>query len=326
MGLLFWFLFARARKKRISGRSARILVNVFLYLYRAIQLVFCTFNILSAGGVNSYIIAVLILSMIPVIKPLQSLISIGISFVYVCAAMYFARDISQTWNSIMLTDTWTNLIIIIGLSACGSVFLYDMYVSNFLQSVKLEKSNRELMVMANTDQMTGVANRRAFVRSFDELWQQSVKDGRRLAVAIADIDFFKSYNDAFGHLEGDKCLMRVANCLRHSFRRTSDIVSRYGGEEFLVVFEAKNEDDWMLADKARENLQAMRIPSARTDVSPYVSISVGVCIVRPTADTPTSEALRTADEALYESKRGGRNRTTVRAYAPPGDLRETVTS
>ncbi|MDR2089186.1 MAG: hypothetical protein LBP73_07515, partial [Clostridiales Family XIII bacterium] len=116
MGLLFWFLFARARKKRISGRSARILVNVFLYLYCAIQLVFCTFNILSGGGVNSYIIAVLILSMVPVIKPLQSLISIGISFVYVCAAMYFARDISQTWNSIMLTDTWTNLIIIIGLS------------------------------------------------------------------------------------------------------------------------------------------------------------------------------------------------------------------
>ncbi|MDR2088438.1 MAG: GGDEF domain-containing protein [Clostridiales Family XIII bacterium] len=323
MGLLFWFLFARARKKRISGHSARILVNVFLYLYCAIQLVFCTFNILSGGGVNSYIIAVLILSMVPVIHPLQSLIGIGASFVYVCAAMYSVRDISQTWNSIVLTDTWTNLIIIIGLSVCGSVFLYDMYVSNFLQSVRLEKSNRELTVMANTDQMTGVANRRAFTRSFDDLWQQAVKDKRRLAVAIADIDFFKSYNDAFGHLEGDKCLMQVANCLQRSFRRASDIVSRYGGEEFLVVFEAESEEDCMLADKARENLQAMRIPSARTDVSPYVSISVGVCFVRPAADTPTGEALRAADDALYESKRGGRNRTTVRTYGPPEALRET---
>ncbi|MDR2089503.1 MAG: GGDEF domain-containing protein [Clostridiales Family XIII bacterium] len=324
MGLLFWFLFARARKKLISGRGARILVNAFLYLYCAIQLVFCTFNILSGGGVNSYIIAVLILSMIPVIKPMQSLIGIGISFVYVCAAMYFARDISQTWNSIVLTDTWTNLIIIIGLSACGSVFLYDMYVSNFLQSVKLEKSNKELLIIANTDQMTGVANRRAFIRSFDDMWQQSVKDGRRIAVAIADIDFFKSYNDAFGHLEGDKCLMRVADCLQRSFRRASDIVSRYGGEEFLVVFEAESEEDCVLPDRARENLQAMRIPNARTDVSPYVSISVGVCLVRPTADTPTSEALRTADEALYESKRGGRNKTTVREYARPDDLRDTT--
>jgi diguanylate cyclase (GGDEF)-like protein len=316
LGLLFWFLLSRARRNKVSSRGAWLLVNVFLYLYCAIQLVFCTFNILSAGGVNSYIITVLIISMVPVIKPLQSLICIGLSFSYICAAMYLARGISHMWDSIMLTDTWTNLIIITGLSACGSVFLYDMYVSNFLQSVRLERSNAELAVMANTDQMTGVANRRAFVRSFDDMWQRAVKDELRLAVVIADVDFFKSYNDAFGHLEGDKCLMRIADCLQRNFRRASDIVSRYGGEEFLVVFEAEKESDYMLADRARENLQAMKIPGARTDVSPYVSVSVGVCLVRPTADTPTNEVLRTADEALYESKRSGRNRTTVREYAP----------
>jgi diguanylate cyclase (GGDEF)-like protein len=315
IGLLFWILLACVRKKKIKSRKVKLfLVNALLYAYCAIQLVFCTFNILSAGGVNSYIITVLIFSMIPVIRPLQSLISICFSFLYVCAAMYLARDISQMWTSIMLTDTWTNLIIITGLSACGSVFLYDMYVSNFLQSVKLESSNEELHIMAHTDQMTGVANRRAFARSFDDLWQQAVKDGLRLAVAIADIDFFKSYNDAFGHLEGDKCLMQVANCLQQSFRRASDIVSRYGGEEFLVVFEAANDDDCALADRARENLLAMKIPHGRTDVSPYVSISIGVCLVRPTADTPTNEVLKTADEALYESKHTGRNKTTVRVY------------
>jgi diguanylate cyclase (GGDEF)-like protein len=325
MGLLFWFLLSRARKKRIQSRAVKaVIVNLFLYLYCAVQLVFCTFNILSAGGVNSYIITVLILSMVPVIKPLQSLISMALSFLYICAAMYIARDISQMWDSIMLTDTWTNLIIITGLSACGAVFLYDMYVSNFLQSVRLENSNRELTVMANTDQMTGVANRRAFARSFDDLWQRAVRDELRLAVAIADIDFFKSYNDAFGHLEGDKCLMRVANCLQQSFRRASDIVSRYGGEEFLVVFEAKKDGDFMLADRARENLQALKIPSARTEPSPYVSVSVGVCLVRPAADTPSHEVLKTADEALYESKRSGRNKTTVREYAPRETSVETA--
>jgi diguanylate cyclase (GGDEF)-like protein len=110
--------------------------------------------------------------------------------------------------------------------------------------------------------------------------------------------------------------MQVADCLQQSFRRASDIVSRYGGEEFLLVFEAKRDEDLMLADKARENLQALKIPSARTEVSSYVSISVGVCVVRPAADTPTHEVLKTADEALYESKRSGRNKTTVREYAP----------
>jgi diguanylate cyclase (GGDEF)-like protein len=318
IGLLFWILMSLARKNRISGLGAKsFLVNALLYTYCAIQLTFCTFNILSADGVNSYIITVLIIAMIPVIKPLQSLLSIGLAFLYVCAAMYFTRDISQMWNSIMLTDMWTNLIIITGLSVCGSVFLYDMYVSNFLQSVQLEIRNKDLSILADTDQMTGVANRRAFARTFEDLWQSAAESGEQLAVAIADIDFFKAYNDKFGHLEGDKCLMRVASCLQQSFRRTSDIVSRYGGEEFLLVFEAKKDDDFRLADKARENVLAMRIAHARTDISPYVSISIGVCLVRPTASVPMNGVLKTADDALYESKRSGRNRTTVREYPPP---------
>ncbi|MDR1245661.1 MAG: diguanylate cyclase [Clostridiales Family XIII bacterium] len=319
IGLLFWVLTSLARKNRISGVGAkRFLINALLYMYCAVQLVFCTFNILSAGGVNSYIITVLIISMIPVIRPLQSLLSIGFAFVYICLAMYVTRDISQMWNSIMLTDTWTNLIIITVLSACGSVFLYDMYVSNFLQSIQLEIKNKELSILANTDQMTGVANRRAFARSFEDLWQQAVLSNGRLVVAIADIDFFKAYNDAFGHLEGDKCLMKIANCLQQSFRRASDIVSRYGGEEFLLVFESESDDDLRFADKARENVLSMRIPHARTDISPYVSISIGVCVVRPTENTAMNEVLKTADDALYESKRGGRNRTTIREYSALG--------
>jgi diguanylate cyclase (GGDEF)-like protein len=326
IGLLFFVLMSLARKNRISNLGAKkFLVNALLYIYCAIQLVFCTFNILSAGGVNSYIITVLIISMIPVISPLQSLLSIGFAFIYICLAMYFARDISQMWDSIMLTDTWTNLIIITGLSACCSVFLYDMYVSNFMQSVQLEIKNKELSILANTDQMTGVANRRAFVRSFEDLWQRIVESKGELVVAIADIDFFKAYNDAFGHLEGDKCLMKIANCLQQSFRRASDIVSRYGGEEFLLVFESKNDDDLRLADKARENVLAMCIPHARTDISPYVSISIGVCIVRPTENTPMNEVLKMADDALYESKQGGRNKTTVHEYLPPNAAPDSVT-
>jgi diguanylate cyclase (GGDEF)-like protein len=327
IGLVFWVLISLARKNRISNPGAKkFLVNALLYIYCAIQLVFCTFNILSSGGVNSYIITVLIIGMIPVIRPLQSLISICFAFFYVCAAMYLSRDVSQVWNSVMLTDTWTNLIVITGLSACGSVFFYDMYVSNFMQSVQLERKNKELSVLANTDQMTGVPNRRAFVRSFEGLWQSAVKSGGQLVVAIADIDFFKAYNDTFGHLEGDKCLMSVANCLQESFRRSSDIVSRYGGEEFLLVFEAMNDEDLRLADKARENVHEMRIPHARTDISPYVSISIGVCVVRPTVNTPMNGVLKAADDALYESKRGGRNRTTVWEYPPPLAVHEATVS
>lgn len=144
LGVLYWILFLLVRKGKIrSAKIERFLVESFLYIYIAIQLVFCTLNIISTGGVNSYIIAILIIGMFPVVSPLQSSLSILSAFVYVGAAMYFTRSISNTWDSILLTDVWTNLIIITALTACISIFIYDMYVSNFLQSVGLEDTVRQ---------------------------------------------------------------------------------------------------------------------------------------------------------------------------------------
>jgi hypothetical protein len=144
LGALYWVLFLLVKKGRIgSAKIKRFLVESFLYTYIAIQLVFCTLNIISTGGVNSYIIAILIIGMFPVVSPLQSSLSILAAFFYVGAAMYFTRSISSTWDSILLTDVWTNLIIITALTACISIFIYDMYVSNFLQSVGLEDTVRQ---------------------------------------------------------------------------------------------------------------------------------------------------------------------------------------
>ncbi|MDR1194007.1 MAG: GGDEF domain-containing protein, partial [Peptococcaceae bacterium] len=313
LGLIYWFLFRLVKKNKITRRRVKIfLVESLLYLYTAAQLTFCAMNILSGGGVNSYIIAILIIGLVPVTRPLQSLLSIGLAFVYTGAALYMSRGVSSAWDAILLTDNWTNLLIITGLTVCVSIFIYDMYVSNFLQSVDLRKSNQELEVMANTDQMTGVANRYSFSRTFDAIWQSSLSRQSLLAVAIADIDFFKAYNDRFGHLEGDKCLRQVAGSLQASFRRASDIVSRFGGEEFLMVFEASQENAFTLADRARIGVEALRIPHGRTDVSPHVTISIGVCLVRPEAGITSTAALAAADEALYESKQTGRNKTTLR--------------
>ncbi|MDR1622737.1 MAG: response regulator, partial [Synergistaceae bacterium] len=144
LGLLYWALFLSVRKGKIrSAKIKRFLVESFLYIYIAIQLVFCTLNIISTGGVNSYIIAILIIGMVPVVRPLQSGLSILAAFLYVGAAMYFTRSISDTWNSILLTDVWTNLIIITALTSCISIFIHDMYASNFLQSVGLEDTVRQ---------------------------------------------------------------------------------------------------------------------------------------------------------------------------------------
>jgi signal transduction histidine kinase/CheY-like chemotaxis protein len=145
MGLVYWFCFLMVKKGKIKSRRIKIfLVESLLYMYILIQLAFCTLNIIEAGGVNSYIIAILIIGLVPIVPPRQSIISISIAFIYIGIAMFFTRSVSNTWNSIILTDVWTNLIIITGLTVCISIFIYDMYVSNFLQKMALLKSNDEL--------------------------------------------------------------------------------------------------------------------------------------------------------------------------------------
>jgi signal transduction histidine kinase/CheY-like chemotaxis protein len=147
VGIVYWFFFRLAKKGKIKSRKIKaFLVESLLYIYILIQLTFCTLNVLEAGGMNSYIIAILIIGLVPIVPPLQSILSILFSFAYTGATLYFFRFFSVTWNSIILTDTWTNLIIITGLTACISIFVYDMYVSNFLQKMALLKSNDDLEV------------------------------------------------------------------------------------------------------------------------------------------------------------------------------------
>jgi signal transduction histidine kinase/CheY-like chemotaxis protein len=145
IGIVYWLLFLLARKGKITGRKIRaFLVESLLYLYIVIQLTFCTLNIIEAGGVNSYIIAILIIGLVPIVPPLQSILSVVFAFVYTGTALFITRSSSSAWNSILLTDVWTNLIIITGLTICISVFMYDMYVHNFLQKMALLKSNDDL--------------------------------------------------------------------------------------------------------------------------------------------------------------------------------------
>ena len=145
IGILYFFLLLRARNGQIKSRRVKIfLVESLLYLYTMIQMIFCSLNIISTGGVNSYIIAILLIGTFPIIKPIQSLTTISLVFCYMLIFMYLNRGISDTWDSIMISDTWTNLIIITGLILCVSVFLYDMYVKNFLSSMELKHANEGL--------------------------------------------------------------------------------------------------------------------------------------------------------------------------------------
>jgi diguanylate cyclase (GGDEF)-like protein len=310
IGITYAILFSLIRRKKITSVSfTQFAIQSFLYLYVCIQLVFCTLNIMSDGGTESYYIAILLVGLVPTLNHRQGLLTILGAFAYVIGVYVFIPSMSSAWDSIMLTDVWANLIIITALTCCVSVFTNNLFISNFVQGVELSAYNKKLELMATTDELTGMQNRHNLSIKLDFLWHLSVRNKHKIALAMFDIDFFKSYNDTFGHPAGDECIKKVAETLLVSFRRKDDIVCRYGGEEFLVVIGA-DDNLFEYMDTARKNVEALRIPHAKTTVSPYVTISGGMCIVVPSLKFTVEQAIKAADDALYSSKESGRNRIT----------------
>ena len=164
-----------------------------------------------------------------------------------------------------------------------------------------------LSEMVARDGLTGLKNRGAFDDDSARLWQQATRDRRALAVLLIDVDHFKAYNDRYGHQAGDRALRRVAQVVQRFARRPLDIAARYGGEEFVVVlYDLGAEHVREIAEELRESIQALGI---QHDDSPaaVVTASIGVSIVSPRPGRSPEDAVRLADEALYEAKRAGRN-------------------
>jgi len=171
----------------------------------------------------------------------------------------------------------------------------------------LAETNRRLEVLSLTDPLTGLANRRRFAEVFDAEWARAQRMQRSIGVAMIDIDYFKLYNDHYGHLAGDACLRRVATAINDSVRQVTDLVARYGGEEFSVILPDANASSVLaMAERARAAVVALNEPHERSTRG-IVTISVGIAAIVPTVVGQSQELIGHADAALYEAKRKGRD-------------------
>ncbi|SFL97550.1 diguanylate cyclase domain-containing protein [Pelosinus propionicus] len=183
--------------------------------------------------------------------------------------------------------------------------IVKMRVKNHLE---LKKYRDLLENLSLRDGLTGIANRRYFDEVYSKAWQRALCKGEALGVLLLDIDFFKHYNDYYGHLQGDDCLRLVAGALSNSIKGSKGLVARYGGEEFVVLLPSTTLEEALdIGEKMRKNVQSLKIFHEASGVCEYVTLSIGVAVMKPDKDLAARSLLEKADHGLYQAKNKGRN-------------------
>jgi len=174
---------------------------------------------------------------------------------------------------------------------------------------QLSKSNRLLADLADKDELTNLDNRRSMDKYLSNEWNRHLRTQQPLSLLFIDIDYFKQFNDTYGHEGGDQCLVKVSRILQNSVKRSVDMAARFGGEEFAVILpETDEKEAFLVAENICNELATQRIPHESSLVSPYLTVSIGVATIVPQSKNHAGLLRILADDALYKAKKEGRNR------------------
>lgn len=182
---------------------------------------------------------------------------------------------------------------------------------------ELANTNKELQQLARIDGLTRLANRRHFEEVLAQEWRRLARQQKPLSVIFCDVDFFKQYNDVYGHLAGDFCLQDLSQLLRLSVMRPADMVARYGGEEFIILLPETDEAGLQcVAERIHTRINNAAIPHVGSQVADIVTVSMGTTCTIPNVMDDPRHLLEAADRALYMAKSKGRNQSIMQLYHP----------
>lgn len=180
---------------------------------------------------------------------------------------------------------------------------------------QLEIANQQLQRLAMLDGLTGIANRRQFDQVLQQVWQQLGKERKPLSLILCDIDYFKPYNDHYGHLAGDQCLQQVAMTLEETINLPLSLVARYGGEEFAIILPRTEQQEALeIAQSICKQMNWLQIPHPQSSIYPFLTLSLGVTTTIPDVNRSPVTLVDVADQALYTAKSQGRNRIVTIDY------------
>ncbi len=178
----------------------------------------------------------------------------------------------------------------------------------------MEKANQKLKILSSSDGLTQLANRRVFDEYLQTEWKKADREGdNHIALIIGELDFFKPYNEIYGHLAGDDALRRIAKVIKKALKDVNCLIARYGGDDFAIILPNKDKiDAACLAEKIRKKVLSLQIPNSGSQISAHLTMSFGITSATPSQDNNTPDMLLIgADRALTQAKRAGRNRKVV---------------
>jgi diguanylate cyclase (GGDEF)-like protein len=261
---------------------------------------------LGALAGSSYVLAGLVLVVLYGCLFLGLLFNVAVAIAGILIAGHFVTGLAV---GLPFDALYYSTAILGGAAVIGGISTYNLEQAlrtNFLET-------RVLNELAERDGMTGLYNRRIFDDYVERLWRQSRREATAVAIIFVDIDFFKLYNDLYGHQAGDDCLKRIAKCIARGAKRPFDFAARYGGEEFVLVLYGPPDDYARgVPEQIRRDVLDLAIPHAGSQAAKHVTVSVGLALAKPETSRSLAGAIQAADEALYQAKREGRNRVVFR--------------
>lgn len=246
----------------------------------------------------------------------EELLSMNISDIHPRGMHLLMKNTDQVitngagWTNELTFKTKNDKLVLAEVSSSIIIIDNRNYLISMVRDISFRKQiEAQLRLFSFTDGLTGVANRRKLDEYTDIEWRRAIRYELPTSVIMIDIDYFKLYNDTYGHQQGDICLKTVASVIQKSLIRPGDFCARYGGEEFIVLLPDTDEKGALhIANKIASNLANEKIEHCRSDINAFVTVSMGLASTVPTSKTTCSQLISKADQALYQAKREGRNK------------------
>jgi len=323
-------LFFINRFKDLKQKTSSELRNIEMGLVAYITLIMSWGSIISLldqklyGQLMVFMVNMITCSVMFFLDNKKRLVPYVFSILIILVGLPFFQDSKD-----VLIGHYVNLFVFVVISWLASKIIFQSYCSDFSSKALLKKTNvllereiehndtinkkltaanLQLKELALIDELTGIPNRRSFRNHIEVAFESYVQEGSLLSVIMVDIDYFKDYNDNYGHNEGDKVLKAVANQINSVVRHTMDFVARWGGEEFIyATFNTNEEEIAKIAETIRSNVFDLQISHESSKAWGFISVSLGTCSIEVGGKANVGRAIEQADKALYLAKTSGRN-------------------